>query len=69
MDLNELSVLALWSAMAIYALAFIAFAIDLAKRSAEVTAAGELTASTGAVSNAAASTTASAGRYLHQVRV
>lgn len=58
MDLNELSVLALWSAMAIYALAFIAFAIDLAKRSAEVTVAGELTAS--ASSNVDAKADASA---------
>lgn len=39
MDLNELSVLSLWSAMAMYALAFIAFALDLARRSADVTAA------------------------------
>ncbi len=38
MNLDELSVLSLWSAMAIYALAFIAFALDLAKRSAEVSA-------------------------------
>ena len=32
-NLNELSILSLYSAMAVYALAFIAFAIDLAKRS------------------------------------
>ena len=37
MTLNEISVLSLYSAMAIYALAFIAFAIDLAKRSSAVT--------------------------------
>ena len=53
MDLNELSVLSLWSAMAMYALAFIAFALDLAKRSADVTAVSQATAS-------AESTTASA---------
>jgi len=35
-NLNELSILSLYSAMAVYALAFIAFAIDLAKRSAAV---------------------------------
>jgi len=35
-NLNELSILGLYSAMAVYALAFIAFAIDLAKRSAAV---------------------------------
>lgn len=45
MDLNELSVLSLWSAMAMYALAFIAFALDLAKRSADVTAVAEVPAS------------------------
>lgn len=61
MDLNELSVLALWSAMAIYALAFIAFAMDLAKRSADVTAAADLTASVAAGSGTAAGATASAG--------
>jgi len=37
-NLDELSVVSLWSAMAVYALAFIAFALDLAKRSAEVSA-------------------------------
>jgi cytochrome c-type biogenesis protein CcsB len=38
-NLNELSILSLYSAMAVYALAFIAFAIDLAKRSSAVGAA------------------------------
>ena len=61
MDLNELSVLALWSSMAIYALAFIAFAVDLAKRSAEVTAASELSATGDAAIGATATSTASAG--------
>ena len=32
--LDEISIIALYSAMAVYAIAFIAFAIDLAKRSA-----------------------------------
>lgn len=36
MNLNELSILSLYSAMAVYALAFIAFSIDLAKRSSAV---------------------------------
>ncbi len=39
MNLNELSILSLYSAMAVYALAFIAFAIDLARRSSAVKAA------------------------------
>jgi cytochrome c-type biogenesis protein CcsB len=38
-NLNELSILSLYSAMAVYALAFIAFSFDLAKRSAAVGAA------------------------------
>jgi cytochrome c-type biogenesis protein CcsB len=38
-NLNELSILSLYSAMAVYALAFIAFSIDLAKRSSAVDAA------------------------------
>ncbi|TFD21504.1 c-type cytochrome biogenesis protein CcsB [Cryobacterium sp. TMS1-13-1] len=36
MNLNELSILSLYSAMGVYALAFIAFAIDLARRSSAV---------------------------------
>ena len=44
MNLNELSVLSLYSAMAVYALAFIAFSIDLAKRSSAVDAADVETA-------------------------
>jgi len=43
-NLNELSVLSLYSAMAVYALAFIAFSIDLAKRSSAVDAADVETA-------------------------
>jgi cytochrome c-type biogenesis protein CcsB len=38
-NLNELSILSLYSAMAVYALAFIAFSIDLARRSSAVDAA------------------------------
>lgn len=59
MDLNELSVLSLWSAMAMYALAFIAFALDLARRSAEVSEASQETASAApavASANASSST-------------
>ena len=41
MNLNELSILSLYSAMAVYALAFISFAFDLAKRSAAVKTADE----------------------------
>jgi cytochrome c-type biogenesis protein CcsB len=35
-DLNDFSVMALWTALALYALAFIAFTFDLARRSTEV---------------------------------
>lgn len=52
MDLNELSVLSLWSAMAMYALAFIAFALDLARRSAEVTAVSQTAGSMPAAASA-----------------
>ncbi len=51
MNLNELSILGLYSAMAVYALAFIAFAIDLAKRSAAVDSAATA-ASAGAAGTA-----------------
>jgi len=44
-NLNELSILSLYSAMAVYALAFIAFAIDLAKRSSAVDSAAAAAAS------------------------
>ncbi|MBG6237305.1 cytochrome c-type biogenesis protein CcsB [Mycetocola sp. CAN_C7] len=54
--MNELSVLSLWSAMAMYALAFIAFALDLAKRSAEVSAVGNEAASADAASVSATAT-------------
>jgi cytochrome c-type biogenesis protein CcsB len=49
-NLNELSILSLYSAMAVYALAFIAFSIDLARRSAAVgsTEAGSVAAAPGA---------------------
>ncbi len=49
MNLNELSILSLYSAMAVYALAFIAFSFDLARRSAAVSEAqGEELRSTSA---------------------
>ena len=34
MTLDEISILSVYSAMAVYAIAFIAYAIDLAKRAA-----------------------------------
>jgi cytochrome c-type biogenesis protein CcsB len=40
-DLNDFSVMALWTALALYALAFIAFTFDLARRSTEVRHAAE----------------------------
>ena len=48
MNLNELSVLSLYSAMVVYALAFIAFSIDLARRSSAVDAADVESAQAGA---------------------
>jgi len=80
-DYDSYSVLLLWSAMAVYALAFIAFALDLARRSAEVSAAadaagldaaaaggeGALQASGGASAGASA-VQASAGRTTTLVR-
>ena len=59
MTLNEISVLSLYSAMAVYALAFIAFAIDLAKRSSAVTEAEAEAAEAGR--SAAAVSESSAG--------
>lgn len=59
MDLNELSVLSLWSAMAMYALAFIAFALDLARRSAEVTAVSQTAGSMPASASTAIGSTGS----------
>jgi len=61
-NLNDLSVLSLYSAMAVYAMAFIAFAIDLARRSSAVGAA-EATAASSAEggTSGAASAQASAG--------
>lgn len=44
MTLVEISNLCLWSAVAVYAMAFIAFSFDLARRSAEVTAAADAAA-------------------------
>jgi cytochrome c-type biogenesis protein CcsB len=54
-NLNELSILSLYSAMAVYALAFIAYSIDLAKRSSAVSAADVAgTASAGTATTAVA---------------
>ncbi|GHD51246.1 c-type cytochrome biogenesis protein CcsB [Mycetocola manganoxydans] len=61
MDLNQLSVLSLWSAMAMYALAFIAFSLDLARRSADVTAVADGMASGNAASAAAGAVAARTG--------
>ena len=41
MTLDEISILSVYSAMVVYAIAFIAFAIDLARRGAAVTAAAD----------------------------
>ena len=60
MNLNDLSIMSLYSAMAVYALAFIAFAIDLAKRSAAVDAAGHAEAARPAGSAVAGSAAAGA---------
>lgn len=54
MNLNELSILSLYSAMAVYALAFIAFSIDLARRSSAAQAADVHTATGEAVGASAA---------------
>ena len=54
MNLNELSIISLYSAMAIYAIAFIAFAIDLGRRSASVDAAPALTQTDAARDSSAA---------------
>ena len=65
MNLNELSILSLYSAMAVYALAFIAFAIDLAKRSSAVGAAeiaAPATADAASVGTKAAGGTATLNR-------
>ncbi len=44
LTLDEISILCVYSAMVVYAIAFIAFSIDLAKRSAAATAAADATA-------------------------
>ena len=41
MTLDEISILSVYSAMVVYAIAFIAFAIDLARRGAAVTTAAD----------------------------
>lgn len=60
MDLNSFSLLALWSATALYALALIAFALDLGRRSAEVREAADAVDSAAAAS-AQSEATAQAG--------
>lgn len=59
MTLDEISILSVYSAMAVYAIAFIAYSIDLAKRSAaSAKAADELAAGSTATTDAAASAAA-----------
>ena len=60
MNLNELSILSLYSAMAVYAFAFIAFAIDLARRSSAVDSAA-VDAHGGVRSDAGAAASGSGG--------
>ena len=64
MTLNEISVLSLYSAMAVYALAFIAFAIDLAKRSSAVTEAEAEAAEAGRASAVASESSAGSTQTL-----
>ncbi|WP_030149198.1 c-type cytochrome biogenesis protein CcsB [Mycetocola saprophilus] len=54
MTLDLISVYALWSAIALYAIAFVAFAFDLARRSAEVAAAADEAAEKAAAAERAA---------------
>lgn len=54
MSLNDISIWSLWSAIAVYSIAFVAFTFDLARRSAEVTAAADRAAAAGAAQAAAA---------------
>lgn len=60
MTLVEISNLCLWSAVAVYAMAFIAFSFDLARRSAEVTAAADAAAAAEAGASVAGGTAAAA---------
>ncbi|PSL37064.1 cytochrome c-type biogenesis protein CcsB [Labedella gwakjiensis] len=60
MNLNDFSVLALWTALALYALAFIAFTFDLARRSSEVRLSAESAVPSAVERNAGASTAAGA---------
>lgn len=66
MDLNTISVYSLWSAVAIYAVAFVMFSLDLAGRSAAVTAAQDVAAQTAAAESSAA---AGAGSTTTAVKV
>ena len=60
MNLNELSIISLYSAMAIYAVAFIAFSIDLAKRSASVDAEAQASSAQASSAQAAGQSTRTA---------
>ncbi|WP_232499686.1 c-type cytochrome biogenesis protein CcsB [Agromyces humatus] len=62
MTLDEISILSVYSAMVVYAIAFIAFAIDLARRGAAVTAAADASARAEAKVAVGAAVGASAGR-------
>ena len=62
MTLDEISILSVYSAMVVYAIAFIAFAIDLARRGAAVTAAADAPARAEAKVAVGAAIGAPAGR-------
>lgn len=62
MTLDEISILSVYSAMVVYAIAFIAFAIDLARRGAAVTAAADAPARAQAKVAVGAAVGAPAGR-------
>jgi len=62
MTLDEISILSVYSAMVVYAIAFIAFAIDLARRGAAVTAAADVPARAEAKVAVGAAVGTSAGR-------
>ena len=62
MTLDEISILSVYSAMVVYAIAFIAFAIDLARRGAAVTAAADAPARAEAKVAVGAAVGAPAGR-------
>ncbi|WP_437583831.1 c-type cytochrome biogenesis protein CcsB [Paramicrobacterium sp. CJ85] len=61
MDINTFSLVALWSATVVYALALIAFALDLARRSAEVKEHAEAESASSAASASISEQTAQSG--------